>query len=254
MKRYSPIIFLLFLTLHAGAQRPFSRDYWLNESATPVKINALARDRHGYLWLGADAGLYRFNGRSFQIITDTPGGHVTAITAVGDTIYCGYSDGRMTQYADGARPSAQITSLAWHAGCLWACTDAEGVFAFVNGYGYRFDTRNGLSDNYVYAIAFSGAAHVLVATDRGVNIISMQADGKIDIRMARADGMPDNIVRALSSVPSEFPGAWGGLQDGGPLHIHLESGRKARYESDRARIAWPDSYRRRLLSRLPLHT
>ena len=187
MKRISSIIFLLFLVLPAAAQRPFSRDYWLNESNTPVKVNALARDRQGYLWLGTDAGLYRFNGHHFSLIPDTTSGQISALSCAGDTVYCGYDDGRLALYADGGMhplplrgpgPASHINSLSWHAGCLWVCTDAEGAFAFVNGYSYHLDTRNGLSDNYAYGIAFSGSCHALIATDRGVNSISLGSDGK----------------------------------------------------------------------------
>jgi len=250
VKRISSFIFLIFLVLPATAQRPFSRDYWLNESNTPVKVNAMARDWQGCLWLGTDIGLYRFNGHRFSLIPDTAGGKITALAGAGDTVYCGYGDGRLALYAEGrmyplpvrgARPASHINSLAWHAGCLWACTDAEGVFAFVNGNSYQLDTRNGLSDNYAYAIAFSGPAHALIATDRGVNSIGLAQDGKIEIKVRETEGMPDNIIRTIATVSESFRHTWAGMQSGGPLYFEFDwQSDKGEYPAhDRMLTAWP---------------
>ncbi len=220
------LICLLVPAFSATAQRPFSRDFWLNDANTPVKVNALARDRHGYLWIGAENGLCRFNGHSFTPTPDTALGAVTALAAAGDTVYCGNAGGRIRYFADGdmhelvvggMKPSSRINSLSWNAGCLWACTDAEGVFAIVNGYGYQLDTRNGLSDNYAYAVAFKGATHALVATDRGINCISLGSDGKFQTARHQPEGVPDNIIRSIATLPEDSRYIWSGMQAGGPL-------------------------------------
>ncbi len=231
MKRVCLLILAGFLALTAWAQRPFSRDFWLNESNTPVKVNALATDQHAYLWLGTDAGLYRFNGHSFSAILNTTG-QISALATAGDTVYCGYADGRLALYTDGIwrtipvsgqRPASRINSLVWHAGCLWACTDEQGVFAIVHGKGYNLNSSNGLSDNYAYAITFPGVADALVATDRGINHIEMQANGRIKARVEPAGELPDNIVRAIASRPADSGIIWAGMQDGGLLRYPFHS-------------------------------
>src|SRR5687768_5988457 len=115
-------LLLAILWLRAGqaaAQRPFAREYWLNESTTPVRINALIQDAAGYIWLGTDAGLYRYNGNSFTLIEDTTQAPVTALCTSGNIVWAGYKNGRITKVIDElvypqtaiGLPGSAITSL-----------------------------------------------------------------------------------------------------------------------------------------------
>lgn len=46
---------------------------WLARDGAPAPIRAIAQTDDGYLWLGTEEGLYRFDGQSFELIP-TPGG------------------------------------------------------------------------------------------------------------------------------------------------------------------------------------
>jgi ligand-binding sensor domain-containing protein len=90
--RILAVIFLL-LSFAANAQRPFSRDFWLNETQSPVNVNAMAEASSGYIWVGTNEGLYRFNGRDFTFIHDSIKRPVTAVACLGNEVYLGYENG-----------------------------------------------------------------------------------------------------------------------------------------------------------------
>src|SRR4051812_10252655 len=100
MQRIVLLYLVLLCSLQAMAQQSFMRDVWLNEASTPVKTNAILQDSNGYLWLGTDEGVYRFNGRSFTVIHDDIHKPVTAIALQGRTIIAGYADGTVGYVAD----------------------------------------------------------------------------------------------------------------------------------------------------------
>lgn len=96
-------------------------------------IRAIAQTADGYLWLGTDEGLARFDGYEFTIFSKTDGGlpanSITALAAAADgSLWIGTSNG-LALYRGGqfrtyttksGLPDDAITSLYTdHAGTLW---------------------------------------------------------------------------------------------------------------------------------------
>src|ERR1043165_2325600 len=94
MRRMRLIFFVILLPLVAPAQQPFNDDYFLFESSDAVRINAMIQDTVGYMWLGTEIGLYRFNGQGdLTPIYDTAHSPVTALFDAGGQVYAGYQNG-----------------------------------------------------------------------------------------------------------------------------------------------------------------
>src|SRR5436190_19019454 len=100
-------------------------------------VYALAEDRHGYLWLGTDAGLFRFDGARFtawnQLSDDPlPEGSVTALRVAADgSMWVGF-DRAGVRRLSGARNIEiaaattldRVTDLVEdRAGTMWAVAD-----------------------------------------------------------------------------------------------------------------------------------
>jgi diguanylate cyclase (GGDEF)-like protein len=56
----------LFLSMELAAQQYAFHQYGPAEGLTNLSVNCLFQDRTGYLWVGTDNGLFRFDGVSFQ--------------------------------------------------------------------------------------------------------------------------------------------------------------------------------------------
>ena len=193
---------IVFFTVHA--QRPFSRDFWLNETNTPVKVNAMAEDATGYIWVGTDNGLYRFNGRDFTHIKDSIQQPVTAVACSKDGVHIGYANGKIAQLVNGIitplliknrEPRTVINNIyADASGIVWLCTE-EGFFGILNNYSFLIDNTKGLSDNFTYEAVFAPDKTVYIGTDNGINKASIVNGKTIIKRYSTQDGLPDNIVR-----------------------------------------------------------
>jgi len=112
----------------------YSRTTWTQERGLPQDtIRAITQTKDGYLWLGTDEGLARFDGYEFVVFSktngDLPDNSITALAAANDGgLWIGTSNG-LTQYRDGhfktftvkhGLPDEAITALhADHEGALW---------------------------------------------------------------------------------------------------------------------------------------
>ena len=116
----------------------YSRTIWTQERGLPQDtIRAITQTKDGYLWLGTDEGLARFDGYEFVVFNktngDLPDNSITALAAANDGgLWIGTSNG-LTQYREGrfrtftvrhGLPDPAITALL---------TDREGALWVVAG-------------------------------------------------------------------------------------------------------------------------
>lgn len=215
---------LLFLTCNLSvAQEPFIREWRLHEQGAPVKVNDLLQDVKGYIWLAADDGVYRFNGRTFTHLLDNIKQPVTAIARYGETIVVGYSNGLLglvnrdtvvSMQLHGYRSFSSITSLySMHPQMLWITTEEDGLLFMLGNIGMQITTEEGLADNFLYNLQ-QQQDEVIVGTDRGINSIRWK-DGKPSMTAFNTiHGLPDNIVRVVKQIAGTKT-FWIGTQEGG---------------------------------------
>jgi len=217
------LIAFICYTIGAAAQRPFTRNFWFNDANIPVKINAMQQDGMGYIWLGTDDGVYRFNGRSVMHMDDSAEKAVTAIAMYGKVILTGHADGNINMLIDGkfvpfiihgTKPTTAISDMYCDgAGVLWVCTEGQGFFMIMNNIGVACNTTTGLSDDYVYNISVFPGKHLVVSTDQGINEVGIDK-GKLTINhFTTENGLADNIVRIVKPMPDNTA-CWIGMQDG----------------------------------------
>jgi ligand-binding sensor domain-containing protein len=222
MLRFLLFLFGIFICREATAQAPFSKEFWLNESNIPVQVNDIVYGTKGNVWLGTNNGLYRFNGRSFTLITDSVNQPVTAVASISGQTYAGYKNGKMG-IVSGNRmklftishytPSSTIRSIHGNGSILFVTTEEEGLFVVVNGAGLQLTTHEGLSDNFIYDAAIT-PHHIIIATDRGINRISLKNGKPVTDIYTTTQGLPDNIVRVITGIPGTKK-YWLGTQESG---------------------------------------
>ena len=151
------IAIALLLAAHALALDPhksltqYSRTVWTQQHGLPEDtIRAAAQTSDGYLWLGTDEGLARFDGYDFTTFSkangDLPSNSITALAAGADgSLWIGTSNG-LVQYRDKKfRAYTVKNGLADDAvGGLY--TDRQGVVWVIAGSGLsRFDGKTFLN-------------------------------------------------------------------------------------------------------------
>jgi signal transduction histidine kinase len=117
-----------------------------NDGLSVSRITAISQDHDGYLWLGTDAGLVRFDGVRFVPVTEVGGvalqiAPIPALRAASDhSLWVGTTgpsglarlkNGRLTQYGpqQGLLAGYVVALIEDRAGMLWA-GNASGLFTF----------------------------------------------------------------------------------------------------------------------------
>src|ERR1044072_1871868 len=104
----------------------YGHDVWLTENGLPQNtVHSIAQTKDGYLWIGTEAGLARFDGVTFTIFDK--------------------------QNTPQIKSNYIRTLLADRQGALWIGT-AEGLVRRLNGTFTLFTTNEGLPSNTIQAI------------------------------------------------------------------------------------------------------
>lgn len=124
----------------------FHRAY-TRDDGLPGGVNAITQTPDGYLWIGTDSGLYRFDGVRFESVLE---GRLLSqdilalkMTASGD-LWVSYADGGLSRLRDGTviNYSKTAEGAELRAQGILEVPKGGGLWA-VGGYGpYRFDGRN----------------------------------------------------------------------------------------------------------------
>ncbi len=124
----------------------YGRQSWVMENGLPQNtVHALTQTSDGYVWLGTESGLVRFDGNSFAVFD-----HST----------------------NPALPSGDIRCLlATEDGAVWVGT-SEGLARWKDGAVSTFTTREGLPSNDIRALAKNLNGSVLVKTEAGVALVA----------------------------------------------------------------------------------
>lgn len=141
------VALLLGLATSATALEPstslanYGRQSWAMENGLPQNtVQALAQTKDGFLWLGTEAGLVRFDGVEFQTydrnsVPALPGSDIRCLLATGD-------------------------------GALWIGTGA-GLARWKDGASRTFTTQDGLPDNGILTIEEAQDGSLLAWTEQG---------------------------------------------------------------------------------------
>ena len=130
--------FLLLLCLYSpfiAAQNYPTRHFTMREGLPSMAIRCMYKDTRGLLWIGTDAGLCSFDGRSFRIYKAAQG---------------------MT--------ASQIRALAEDdEGNIWIGSLGEGLYKYDGKHFERFTKKSGMADDRIRVLCYSKTLHCLIA-------------------------------------------------------------------------------------------
>ncbi|GEM_PF-1309724 len=169
----------------------YSLDIWQSDQGLPQSaVQAIVQTPEGYLWMGLEEGLVRFDGVQF---THFHKGNTEAFT---------YNDVPVL--------------LVDHAGNLWIGTDGGGLLCLQEGKFIAYNTKDGLAGDVVETIYEDRQGALWIGTNRG---LSQWRDGQFTTH----NGLSQHVV--LSLCEDRAGNLWIGT-DGGGLHCYKEGSLK----------------------------
>lgn len=155
---------------HAAAEAPtaYGVDFWREaDGLAQSRVRTIVQTRDGYVWLGTDGGLVRFNGDRFTEFNvqsgDLKDNEVWALQEDND-------------------------------GALWIGTYGGGLTRLQDGRFRTFTTADGLPDDVVMRIEKDPSGSLWLVTPRG---LARYSNGSIR-RVAEEEGLPDVHVTAIA--------------------------------------------------------
>ncbi len=145
----------------------YGRQSWGMENGLPQNtVQALVQTRDGFVWLGTEVGLVRFDGNGFAVFDKN-----SMPALPGNDVRC------LLESRDGA---------------LWIGT-SEGLARWKDGVVTAFTTQDGLPGNGIRGLAESSAAGLFVSTDLG--LVRLAGERFV----SATEGLPSGTVNFLST-------------------------------------------------------
>jgi len=204
----------------AKALSQYTRTVWTQAQGLPQDtIHAIAQTPDGYLWIGTDEGLARFDGYEFVVFSKDngalPDNSVSALTVgASGALWIGTSQG-LTRYSDGrfqtltfrdGLPGGVMTSLLEdHTGVLWIVA-GDALSTFKNG---KFTTypKESLLPVETARVVYENRRHEILVGGSG-GLIKRTGDGFSAI--LRAKDLGGNVIVSLVETDK---GLWiGGIK------------------------------------------
>ena len=212
-----------------------SHRFWKTEHGLPQNsATALCQTRDGYLWIGTEEGLVRFDGVRFTTFnkTNTPAfkNHwVNEILAVNNSNNAGYTlwigtlgglvrfqNGAFTSFTtkDGLPSNSIVSLLADRTGALWIGTRGKGLSCLRNNVFTNYSTQNGLASDFVHGLAEGRDGTIWIGLDGG----GVQAlRNGVFTRFTAAHGLTSDNTWAVAVDTTDKAGdiVWVGTNGGG---------------------------------------
>ena len=227
-KRKFILLFFLLISVAATsfAQQPVYKSFDIRSENTRPRITKLFLDRHGMIWCGTDRGIFTFDGINFTKYFQLDSVNYAVTALYEDSISCiwaGFENGKILRIQNSNAsfftpqegiPKVGITGFAEDGrGRLFISTKGEGIYYLENGRLNNINHDDGLSDDYCYGILMIPGNRICAGTDAGLNFVDLNSGKKRVITIGTSEGLPDDIVRAMSLDSSNILTI--GMQDKG---------------------------------------
>ncbi len=185
---------------------------WTTEAGLPqTSIYSIAQTADGYLWVGTELGLARFDGVRFTVYnqrntTALPANYIACLLGARDgSLWIGTNSGLVhlkggvwTTYTDRDGLSSDDIRALFEGsdGSLWVGT-AHGLDRLQNGRIHVYGSRDGLPGTVVSGLKADPSGTLWFATDAGLGSF----DGVHFAAYTALDGLTNNALSALAIAP-----------------------------------------------------
>lgn len=234
----SPVLFLLFSLIASWSYgldphrlvTQYSQRHWTTKDGLPLNsIESIIQTRDGYIWVGTQEGLARFDGVQFTVFdkTNTSALLTNWITTLKEdrqgNLWIGTWGGGVIKYSEGMfhtlPPNVKLPSnyvnaiLEDNSGNLWVGT-GEGLVRISNGSTEVYTTQNGLNGNSILSLAEDSMGSLWIGTIRGLNrMFGGRLEKVLDVPASEP---------VLALYPDFDGSLWIGTSSGSIARLHQE--------------------------------
>jgi len=202
MKNWKGILLLFFsaLTSQAFPQSYNFRNFNSEDGLTQSYVYSIIQDVQGYLWVGTDNGLFRYDGFKFENYPTSDSladNFIANSISDGESLWFGHRNGRLS-YFDGRKfitfniTQPDLSSITHFAKSpdnrIWVSTYSDGLL--------KLSKDTGVIEHYVFkdqtiiiSFAFLDNSELLVGTYTGLLYCRLKESGEIE------------IIRSVSEIP-----------------------------------------------------
>ena len=239
--KVKPLVVLSLLLAFAVNPVKAQFAYFTNSPAKDffkdISVTHLFESEFGFIWLGTDQGIYRYDGLSYKpylLENDSLERSRSVSTIYEDAnqlIWIGFEDGQIYHptYEGGLEPwmgnqeitiNKPVTNIYKRGQETWIATYGQGLYIQTPDSLYLINTDNGLLADDIYEMVLDSQGTAYLATDRGINIIKLEEQA-IELESVTADdGLPGYVIRTL--LPDQSGGFWAGTYDNGVFYWNPE--------------------------------
>jgi signal transduction histidine kinase/ligand-binding sensor domain-containing protein len=182
-RKWQAIGLLALAAANSGTAQPrishsegasYGVDFWREpEGFGQSRVRAIVQTRDGYIWLGTDGGLVRFNGESFTVFN----------------------------VQTGSLKDNEVWALQEDAnGGLWIGTYSGGLTLLQNGRFQTFTTANGLPDDVILSLATDHQGNIWIVTPRGLGRGSHGVFSSIPAAVRQPELRPTSVCSSRDGV------------------------------------------------------
>lgn len=182
-------VFLLLPAMLLALPADFRfRHFSVEDGLSSNSVRALLQDKYGFLWMGTEEGLNRYDGttiKSYPICPETAGKYIASLYGTDERIWIGTDEGVYTYtyetetfafFDPATSNNVRITSIINHIledkdGNLWFSTNGQGLFRYNPGKNYL--------EQYEFQDAFQLMASTLADSDNQIWAVTNQGESGI---------------------------------------------------------------------------
>lgn len=189
----------------------FHQEIWRRTEGLPQNtVPTVVQSRTGYIWMGTELGLVRFDGSRFLTFnkSNTQELQSNVIDSLLEdrqgTLWIGTIGGGLTKLRNGQFQTFTVHEglsadsvralLEDRNGDIWIGTDSAGLNRFHNGQITAYRTTEGLPDNGIYALAQDRDGAIWVGTHNGLS----RFWGGVFRNYGKSEGLTNTYIRSLS--------------------------------------------------------
>lgn len=240
MKKYLLLLLLIAFCATTQAQQPYFKSLQVAKKIDEIRIQRLIQDKYGFIWLGTNRGLRRFNGTSLTQtnLPVTVDNDITALFVKDNILLAGTKKG-MLVVIDLLKPTIaesfitvddEITALTIDSkGKIWIATASSGILFGEKNNLDRIDNQIGLPDNIIHAIV-STKNGICAATDVGL-VQWDNCEDATDFKLFTIEnGLCDNLITSLA------------LDKNGTVYIGAQNGAMCKWNPEQKQVIQFDEF------------